>query len=118
VGQSDQIFRVFVSSTFDDLKAEREALQRSVFPELRERCRERGCRFQAIDLRWGISQEASLDHKTMGICLEEVRRCRAVTPRPNFLVLMGDRYGWCPLPAEIRADAFRAILSAVTPLQP
>ena len=26
-------FRVFVSSTFEDLKAERDALQRDVFPE-------------------------------------------------------------------------------------
>ena len=28
-------FRVFVSSTFEDLKAERDALQRDVFPKLR-----------------------------------------------------------------------------------
>ena len=111
--QSDQVFRVFVSSTFDDLKAEREALQRHVFPELRERCRKKGCRFQAIDLRWGISHEASLDHQTMGICLEEIRRCQAVTPRPNFIVLMGDRYGWCPLPADIEATAFLAIVAQV-----
>jgi hypothetical protein len=28
-------FRVFVSSTFEDLKVERDALQREVFPKLR-----------------------------------------------------------------------------------
>ena len=48
-------FRVFVSSTFSDLKEERNALQKNVFPELREFCRQHGCRFQAIDLRWGDS---------------------------------------------------------------
>lgn len=115
--ESNQVFRVFVSSTFDDLKAEREALQRQVFPEMRERCRKRGCQFQAIDLRWGISYEASLNHQTMRICIEEIQRCQAVTPRPNFIVIMGNRYGWCPLPAEIDATAFLAIVDQVDDLK-
>jgi hypothetical protein len=38
-------FRVFVSSTFEDLKAERDALQRDVFPKLRTLCEQRGARF-------------------------------------------------------------------------
>ena len=42
-------FRVFVSSTFEDLKAERDALQRKVFPMLRKLREEKGARFQAID---------------------------------------------------------------------
>jgi hypothetical protein len=43
-------FRVFVSSTFEDLKAERDTLQREVFPKLRTLCEQHGARFQAIDL--------------------------------------------------------------------
>ena len=54
-----RIFRVFVSSTFADLKAERNALQEHVFPKLRRLCERHGCRFQAIDLRWGVSEEAA-----------------------------------------------------------
>ena len=42
-------FRVFVSSTFEDLKAERDALQRHVFPRLRKLCEANNARFQAID---------------------------------------------------------------------
>jgi hypothetical protein len=38
-------FRVFVSSTFEDLKAERDALQRDVFPRLRKLCEANGARF-------------------------------------------------------------------------
>ncbi|MCP4205478.1 MAG: AAA family ATPase [Shimia sp.] len=49
----------------------------------------------------------------MDICLEEIRRCQAATPHPNFIVLMGDRYGWCPLPAEIEASAFLTIANSV-----
>ncbi len=62
--------RIFVSSTFSDLKEERNALQAYVFPRLRELCAQHGCRFQAIDLRWGVRDEAGLDQQTMKMCLE------------------------------------------------
>ena len=88
-------FRVFVSSTFSDLKAERDALQRDVFPRLREYCQQHGARFQAIDLRWGVSEEAALDQQTRNICLEELRHCQRILPRLNFIVLFGQRCGWC-----------------------
>lgn len=103
-------FRVFVSSTFSDLKEERNALQKNVFPQLRALCRKHGCRFQAIDLRWGVREEATLDHKTMKICLDEIERCQITTPKPNFIVLLGDRYGWVPLPAEIPSREIKQIL--------
>ena len=107
-------FRLFVSSTFQDLRAERNALHAHVFPRLRELCRRHGCRFQAIDLRWGVSEEAALDQQTMNICLREIERCHQVTPRPNFLVLLGDRYGWRPPPPRIPASEFDALLEHVT----
>ena len=50
-------FRVFVSSTFEDLKEERNALQRDVFPVLSKLCQSHGARFQAIDLRWGVREK-------------------------------------------------------------
>jgi hypothetical protein len=66
-------FRVFVSSTFSDLKEERNALQQRVFPRLRELCLQHGCRFQAIDLRWGVSeQDATRDKNVVSACLNRV----------------------------------------------
>jgi Domain of unknown function (DUF4062) len=106
MAQQSRTFRVFISSTFADFKAEREALQSRVFPKLRELCTAQGCRFQAIDLRWGVSEEAALDQQAMVICLEELRRCQRTTPRPNFVILMGQRYGWRPLPPYILAQEF------------
>src|ERR1700690_2287933 len=103
-------FRVFVSSTFEDLKEERDALQREVFPKLRTLCEQHGARFQAIDLRWGVRDEAALDQQTLEICLREIRRCQATGVKPNFIVLLGDRYGWQPLPARIAATEFDALL--------
>ena len=111
--QASRTFRVFVSSTFSDLKAERNALQERVFPRLRELVAGQGYRFQAIDLRWGVSEEASLDQQAMNICLGEITRCQQTTPRPNFIVLLGNRYGWCPLPSQIPADQFEKILKVI-----
>ena len=54
------IIRVFVSSTFSDLKHERNALHAQVWPELERYCQQRGFTFQAIDLRWGVPAEAGL----------------------------------------------------------
>ena len=84
------------------------------FPKLRELCMEHGFRFQAIDLRWGVSEEAGLDQQTMKICLEEIERSQNVSPKPNFIVLLGDRYGWIPFPYEIPADEFEEILTKVS----
>jgi len=106
-------FRLFVSSTFSDLKEERNALQEKVFPRLRELCLKHGCRFQAVDLRWGVREEAGLDQQTMKICLGEIERCRKITPRPNFIVLLGDRYGWRPSPPDIPAEEFESLEKAV-----
>ncbi|HSB08827.1 MAG TPA: DUF4062 domain-containing protein [Blastocatellia bacterium] len=111
MAQTTRTFRIFVSSTFSDLKEERNALQKYVFPRLRELCTQHGCRFQAIDLRWGVRDEAGLDQQTMKICLDEVSRSQRTSPRPNFIVLLGNRYGWRPLPAEISAREFEHIYS-------
>ena len=106
---SSRLFRVFVSSTFSDLKEERNALQSRVFPKLRELCMQHGYRFQAIDLRWGVREEAGLDQQTLKICIEEIKRCQKTKLKPNFIVLLGDRYGWRPAPPEIPEDEFDEI---------
>ena len=89
MAQTSRTFCIFVSSTFSDLKEERNALQKNVFPMLRELCMQHGCRFQAIDLRWGVREEASLDQQTMKICLEEIQRCQRVTPRHGSRKVLG-----------------------------
>ncbi len=110
------VIRVFVSSTFSDLKEERNALQREVFPHLEHYCLVRGFQFQAIDLRWGVPGEAGRDHRTMQICFDELRRAQEVSPRPNFLVLLGDRYGWQPLAETITEAEFQALERAADEL--
>ena len=97
MAQTGKTFRIFVSSTFSDLKTERNALQEEVFPKLRDLCLQHGCRFQAIDLRWGVREEAALDQQTMRICFEEILLCQRITSPPNLIVLLRGRYRWNPV---------------------
>src|SRR5437870_5578747 len=110
---ASRTFRVFLSSTFEDLIEERNALQREVFPALRQLCEAHGARFQAIDLRWGVRDEAVLGQRMMEICLAEIERCQRTRIKPNFIVLLGDRYGRPPLPARVEATEFEALLSRI-----
>src|SRR3954469_7087981 len=93
------IFRLFVSSTFADFREERETLRQAVWPRLHRLCAEHGARFQPVDLRWGGNRAAAEDQRAMEICLQEIHPCPRVTTRPNFVALVGERYGWCPLPS-------------------
>jgi hypothetical protein len=52
-----QTARVFISSTFRDMHAERDHLVKVVFPELRERLLPHRIELIDIDLRWGITEE-------------------------------------------------------------
>lgn len=92
--------KVFVSSTFNDMHAERDYLVTEVFPELSEWCEERRIRLTDIDLRWGVTREDSESGNTVRACLNCIDECR-----PFFLCFLGQRRGWVPeLNAEIGAD--------------
>jgi len=103
-------FRLFISSTFNDFKLERQVLQTQVFPKIKEYASSFGYSFQPIDLRWGVSDEAQYDQKTLELCLNEVRACKTHI-HPNFLVMLGDRYGWIPLPYAIEKNEFKTLLA-------
>ena len=108
-----RIFKIFVSSTFVDFVVERQALHDRVWPRLRDFCRAHDADFQAVDLRWGINQEAALDQRALPICLEELGRCQRLSPRPNLIILLGERYGWRPLPFQIPQTEFERIVAKV-----
>ena len=58
---TDRQIRVFISSTFRDMQAERDELVKKVFPQLRKMCEERGVAWSEVDLRWGITTEPAQD---------------------------------------------------------
>ena len=108
--QTTKTFRVFVSSTFTDMREERRILQKDVFPRLKTLCESKGATFQDVDLRWGVNEDAQLDQRTMDICLGEIDRCQKLSPKPNFIILLGDKYGWQPIPARIPSVEMGSIL--------
>ncbi|KGD76709.1 hypothetical protein HA49_04260 [Tatumella morbirosei] len=93
--------RVFLSSTFRDMDAERDYLVTRVFPEIRRLCYERMVTFSEIDLRWGITEQAAKNGRTVQICLEEIERCRQLGIPPFFIGFLGERYGWVPQPNDL-----------------
>jgi len=80
--------RIFISSTFRDMHAERDHLVKVVFPELRDRMVGRHLRLVDSDLRWGITEEEAEQGRALEICLEEIERSR-----PFFIGVLGERYG-------------------------
>jgi telomerase protein component 1 len=79
--------RVFISSTFRDMQAERDWLVRFIFPRLREESLPRRIHLVDVDLRWGVTggQDA------LEVCKEIIDECR-----PRLLCMLGGRYGWVP----------------------
>jgi Domain of unknown function (DUF4062) len=94
--------RVFISSTFRDMHAERDHLVKVTFPRLRQWCEERRLHLDDIDLRWGITQEQAASGKVIELCLQVVDGCR-----PFFVCMLGNRYGLTP--DQVPADKVAAM---------
>lgn len=88
--------RVFISSTFKDMHAERDILTRYVFPELRQRAKSLFVNLYQIDLRWGIAESQS--NQSVFLCLNEVYRS-------DYLIgIVGERYGYIPKSYDVPKD--------------
>ena len=94
-GSNARVIRVFVSSTFRDMGAERDELVKRTFPALRQLCESRGVTWGEVDLRWGITEEQKAEGRVLPICLAEI-----ASSRPYFIGLLGQRYGWVPTAIE------------------
>lgn len=99
-----QTVRVFISSTFRNMHAERDHLVTVVFPELRERVEQLGLQFLDVDLRWGVPAR-DLNGETAN----PWEYCRQLTDRvePFFVCYLRQRYGWVAAPRHFRDPADR-----------
>eukprot|EP00057_Strongylocentrotus_purpuratus_P015686 XP_011670160.1 PREDICTED: NACHT and WD repeat domain-containing protein 1 isoform X1 [Strongylocentrotus purpuratus] len=109
-----KVVRLFVSSTFVDAEAERNVLLNEVYPTVWWWCKNHDLDFQLVDMRWGVRDEASTDHTTTQICLREIQKCQNVSMGPNFLFILGQRYGYRPIPATIPASMYGILHEHVT----
>ena len=68
--------RVFLSSTFRDMHAERDRLVKVTFPALREKLLPHRVELYDIDLRWGITEVEATNERVIRLCLEQIDECR------------------------------------------
>lgn len=101
--------KIFLSSTFRDMNAERDVLIKQVVPRLNEGAeRELGVRVREVDLRWGITEEQAKRGHVLELCLDGVEESK-----PYFVCMLGKRYGWMPSPEYIRKPEFHEILENI-----
>lgn len=60
-------------------------------------------------MRWGVRDEATDDHMTTTICLEEIRNCQQASIGPNFIFFGGQKYGYRPIPNVVECEEFDKI---------
>lgn len=91
--------KVFLSSTFRDMDAERDAIMNQVYPAVAQQLARHNIHVDFIDLRWGVStsdvDEADRENHVLRECLGGIQ-----SSRPFFIGLLGDRYGWVPSQAS------------------
>lgn len=68
---------------------------------------------QVVDMRWGVRDEATDDHMTTELCMNEIRNCQRLSTGPNFVVFLGQKYGYRPIPTIIdgkKATSLKIVL--------
>ncbi|GFG36815.1 hypothetical protein Cfor_08648 [Coptotermes formosanus] len=107
---SSKIVRIFTSSTFTDTTMERNTLMAQCYPKLKDYCREKhGLEFQVVDMRWGVRDEATDDHMTTELCMREIANCQRLSMGPNFVVFLGQKYGYRPIPTYILSSELQML---------
>ena len=104
--------RVFISSTFRDMNAERDHLVTVVFPELRERVEQLGLEFFDVDVPFDVAQDGRwgvLAKEADGETANSWEYCRQWIDRvePFFVCILGQGCGWMPEPEQLKAGEDR-----------
>ena len=56
---------------------------------------------QVVDMRWGVREEAIVDHSSEELCLKEIRACDEVSLGPTFVVSVKLRMSSWRIPVEL-----------------
>uniref|UniRef100_A0A3P9GZX9 NACHT and WD repeat domain containing 1 n=1 Tax=Oryzias latipes TaxID=8090 RepID=A0A3P9GZX9_ORYLA len=96
------------------MSSERKALLEKAFPEVLLFCRGLGLVFEVVDLHWGIGNYPFGDHEACEISLQEIQMCKRLSAGPNFIALLGNRYGHRALPRLISEKQFEVYLSKLS----
>eukprot|EP00808_Paulinella_micropora_P006915 g38548.t1 len=114
-GKDDlRMIRPFISSTFTDTVEERNALIRDVYPFIAKYANRVGVQFiQPSEMRWGIRGFAAANHLTSSICMEEIARCQSQSRSLNYVLILGNKYGYRPFPSKIPSEEFQTLANHI-----
>lgn len=95
---------IFVSSTFTDTHNERNYIFEYILPSLQALGNKYQIQINFIDMRYGIRDENTLDHKTWILCKNELDKCIQNSGGLYFLSLQSSKYGYQPIPKYVNAS--------------
>ena len=106
---------VFVSSTFTDTVMEYDVLL-ALLPELEALAATHQIEFAISTMRWGVTDAAFDDNLTSQLCMQEIRRCAAVTCEGSvcFLSFYNTKLGYRPPPLDIPVDEYQFICEVLS----
>ncbi len=88
--QRNKTFRIFLSSTFRDMYAERDYLREHAFRRLNTELMQKGYQLNVVDLRGSVERNLEeIEKSVFRMCLKWLKECK-----PRMIGLLGDRYGW------------------------
>ena len=106
--------RLLLSSTFTDTNEERNYLLADVLPYLQEYARRLGgLEAQIVEMRWGIRKQASDNHETSEICMNELERCLQESFGMAYVFIAAQKYGFRPFPNKIPREYFELLLQVL-----
>ena len=69
--------------------------------------------YSIVSVPPGVRQESVDDHRTVNICMGEIKRCQEISLGIAFIAILGDKYGWRPLPPSVDAAEFESLLERI-----
>lgn len=109
---SSKCVTVYVSATSADTQSERDQLMEFAYPYARAQCQAYGLEFNAIDLRWGVGKQSSIDddHSIVQVHMTDLERCIKNSAAAGFLYLNTETYGYRGLPAAVPVEEMDKLL--------
>ena len=103
--------RVYLGSTGDDMRYERETIIYGSVPEVQAYCKTKGIDFQLIDLSDSfIDNSYMFDANLVKVRLSELEHCKKYSFAVSSVFLVGEKYGFTPLPRVIDKAEFECLL--------
>ncbi|KAA0195377.1 Telomerase protein component 1 [Fasciolopsis buskii] len=100
--------RIFISSTFRDMHAERDLICGLLVPALRQYAAQTlRVHVLDVDLRWGVPESSTRSSQALEMCLDQAAKADL------FVLLLGNRYGWSPKQAllDVLPERLRQMLA-------